>query len=64
MKQALQLKEKIEAEFKPKEVIITDVYPADGINIGPGLMSAYYFGTKISEGLVNEKEIMAEALAK
>jgi hypothetical protein len=23
-----------------------------------------YFGTKISEGLVNEKEIMAEALAK
>ena len=64
MKQALMLKERIKATFKPKEVIITDVYPADGINIGPGLMSAYYFGTKISEGLVEEKKIMDGILAK
>ena len=64
MKQALAYKEKIEQTLKPKEVIITDVFPADGINIGPGLMSAYYFGTKISEGLVEEKKIMSEILGK
>lgn len=64
MKQAMALKARIEETFKPKEVIITDVYPADGINIGPGLMSAYYFGTKISEGLETEKSIMNEILAK
>ena len=64
MKQALAFKEKIEQTLKPKEVIITDVFPADGINIGPGLMSAYYFGTKISEGLVEEKKIMSEILGK
>jgi len=64
MKQALILKDKIETTFKPKEVIITDVYPADGINIGPGLMSAYYFGKTISEGLVEEKKIMDQILAK
>ena len=43
---------------------MTDVYPADGINIGPGLMNAVYFGTKISEGLVNEKKIFAEITSK
>ena len=64
MKQALALKARIKETFKPSEVIITDVYPADGINIGPGLMSAYYFGTKISEGLEKEKAIMNEILAK
>ena len=64
LKQATALKARIEETFKPKEVIITDVFPADGINIGPGLMSAYYFGTKISEGLEKEKEIMNEILAK
>ena len=64
LKQALLFKEKIQAELNPKEIIMTDVYPADGINIGPGLMNAVYFGTKISEGLVNEKKIFAEITSK
>ena len=48
MKQALELKQKIEERFKPKEVIINDVMPQNGINIGPGLCAAYYFGKEIS----------------
>jgi len=63
-KQANILKEEIIKEFKPKEVIITKVYVQDAINIGPGLMNAVYFGTKISEGLVEEKKIFSEITGK
>ena len=34
----------IEENFHPKAVIINDVFPMSGINIGPGLMAAYYVG--------------------
>lgn len=54
---ACKYKELIEERFHPKAVIIKDVYPNCGINIGPGLMAAYYIGTPISEGLAKEKEI-------
>lgn len=64
LKQTLAFKERIEKEIKPKEIIMTDVYPADGINIGPGLMIAVYMGTKISEGLVEEKKLFEEITAK
>ena len=64
MKQALEFKKLIEAEVKPKEVIITEVFQSNGVNVGPGLMCGYYFGTKISEGLVKEREIMAEITGK
>ena len=41
MKQALEFKGRIEKEVKPKSVIIMDVFHADGINEGPGLMLAF-----------------------
>lgn len=63
-KRAEQYKALIEERFGNKNVFIKDVYPADAINIGPGLMAAYYIGTPISEGLVTEREIMERALAK
>ena len=62
MKQALELKQKIEERFKPKEVIINDVMPQNGINIGPGLCAAYYFGKEISRDLSVEKEYCTQIL--
>lgn len=59
--QAKVLARLIEEKLKPKEVIISDIYPANGINIGPGLMAAYYFGTPISD-LAFETEVMKSIL--
>ena len=39
-----------------------DVFPMCGINIGPGLMAAYYMGTPISKGLVEETKIIEDCL--
>lgn len=64
LKRAETYKAMIEERFGNKNVYIKDVYPADAINIGPGLMAAYYIGKPISEGLVEERAIMEKALAK
>jgi len=47
----------IKEEIKPKEVILCNIYPINGINIGPGLFAAYYFGAEITD-LKREKEII------
>ncbi|MBQ9414240.1 MAG: DegV family protein [Clostridia bacterium] len=60
--QAEEYKRLIEEKFHPKEVLIRDVYPSCGINIGPGLMAAYYIGEPISEGLEKERAIMEKYL--
>ena len=41
---------------------ILDVFPGSGINIGPGLMAAYYMGKPISEELKEEKELINKLL--
>lgn len=64
MKQALELKDKIIERFHPKEVIINDVHPQNGINIGPGLCAAYYFGSEISKDLSIEKEYITQIINK
>ncbi|MGN1104064.1 MAG: DegV family protein [Candidatus Coproplasma sp.] len=64
LKQAQAYKAMIEERFHPKEVIITDVYAADGINVGPGLMAAYYIGKPISKGLVEERALIEKLLSK
>lgn len=61
-KQAEKYKQMIEEKFHPLEVAVKDVYPSCGINIGPGLMAAYYVGTPISEDLEFEKKIVSESL--
>ena len=63
-KQAQYYKEQIEARFSPKAVYVVDVFPNSGINVGPGLMAAYYFGKPISDGLVEEKKAIAEIINK
>lgn len=61
-KQAEAYKAMIEERFKPKAVYVNSVYPASGVNVGPGLMAAYYLGKPISEGLTEEKSIIEELL--
>lgn len=56
--QAEEFKKLIEEKFHPKAIYINDVFPPCGINIGPGLMAAYYIGTPISENLTVEKGII------
>ena len=62
-KQAEALAKLIEESIKPKEVIVCSIYPISGINVGPGLIAAYYFGTEITN-LKREKEIMNEIISK
>ena len=56
--QAEEFKKMIEEKFHPVSVRIVDVFPPCGVNIGPGLMAAYYRGTPISKGLEKEREIL------
>ena len=63
MPQAEKYRELIQERFHPKEIFINDVFPSCGINIGPGLMAAYYMGKPISRDLSEEKAIIEQALA-
>ena len=56
--QAEEYKSMIEERFHPKAVYINDVFPSCGINIGPGLMAAYYVGKPISKDLSDERAIL------
>jgi DegV family protein with EDD domain len=59
---AMTLKEKLESELKPKEVLVSDAYSASGTNIGPGMVGVYFLGDEVSEELAVEKEIMARVM--
>ena len=61
--QAEKFRDMIMERFHPKEIFINDVFPSCGINIGPGLMAAYYMGKPISKDLSEEKAIIEQALA-
>ena len=51
----------IDERFHPKEIYVSDVFAMNGINVGPGLMAAYYTGKPISKDLSEEKKILEEA---
>jgi DegV family protein with EDD domain len=53
----------IKEQIKPREVIICNIYPMNGVNIAPGLCAAYYLGTEITD-LSFEKEIINEVISK
>lgn len=61
-KQAEKYKNLIIEKFHPKGAYVCDVYSNCGINIGPGLMAAYYYGKPISKGLTEESAVMKELL--
>ena len=62
-KEAEEYRGMIEARFHPKAVVIKDVHPLCGINIGPGLMAAYYIGKPITHGLDTERGILEAFLS-
>ena len=62
--QAEQYKKMIEDRFHPKAVYINDVFPFCGINIGPGLMAAYYMGKPISDDLSAERALIEKFIAE
>ncbi|MGI6264439.1 MAG: DegV family protein [Acutalibacteraceae bacterium] len=59
--QAEEYKRLIEERFHPKAVYINDVHTACGVNVGPGLMAAYYCGKPISKDLEEERAILEQA---
>ncbi|MBQ5364480.1 MAG: DegV family protein [Spirochaetales bacterium] len=63
-KQALEFRDLIEQRIKPGKLLMTTVFPSCGINIGPGLMAAYYYGKPVSQNLEEEKKLFAELSAK
>lgn len=62
-KQAEVFKQMIEDRFHPKAVYVNDVYSNCSINVGPGLMAAYYYGKPISKGLVEETAAFNDIVA-
>jgi len=62
-KQTEKLAELIREHVKPKEVIVCNIYPFSGINAGPGVIAAFYFGTEITD-LKLEKEIIDDIISK
>jgi len=61
--QAENLAKMIKEQIKPKEVVICNIYPMNGVNVGPGLCAAYYLGTETTD-LSYEKEIMNEVISR
>ena len=59
--QAEKFRAMIDERFHPKEIYVSDVFAMNGINVGPGLMAAYYTGKPISKDLSEEKKILEEA---
>ena len=57
---ANMLKEAILKEIPVKEVIMITCGPSTGVNVGPGLYAAFYYGKEISEGNKEEIAIMKE----
>ena len=58
--QAEELKKEIEAAFAGNNitVIMNRVGQSDGVNIGPGLVAAFYLGNKTSVGCEEERKIL------
>ncbi len=63
-KQAEAFKIMVEEQFHPRAVYICDVFPSNGVNIGPGLMAAYYVGAPITQGLEKEKALIEKLIAE
>ena len=62
--QAEKFRDLIRERFHAKEIFINDVFPSCGINIGPGLMAAYYVGKPISADLSEERAVIEKAIAQ
>ena len=64
LKQAEELIEYVRRELKPKDIIFSEIYALNSINIGPGLAAVYFMGKPITEDLAYEKELIDNILKK
>lgn len=62
--QALKLKELIETNFAPKEILMLVVSQTCGASIGPGMANVFFMGPEITEGLAEESRILNEIIGK
>lgn len=62
-KEATFLKEEIEKQINPKEIIVSYVDQTCGANIGPGLCAAFFFGKKITDDLEEERNLLNSLVA-
>lgn len=58
------LAEELRRTLNPKDIIISHIGMSCGASIGPGLYAAYYLGKPISDGAVDEKNIMETILKR
>ncbi len=63
LKEAEEYKKLISERLQVKDILIKDVFPFCGINIGPGLMAAYYVGKPISKDLQDERNMFEEIIS-
>lgn len=54
----------IEEKFHPRKIVKSFVFPSCGVNIGPGLMAAFYMGKPITDDLKEETELMNKILGE
>lgn len=59
---AVQLKELLEAQLQPGQVLLSDSFSASGTNIGPGMIGVYFLGEPITENNTVEKETLTRLL--
>ncbi len=62
--QWLQIQELVRENFPTAEIIPTTVNMANGSSIGPGMVTVFYMGKEISEGLVEETKLLEEIKSK
>ncbi|MBP3413708.1 MAG: DegV family protein [Clostridia bacterium] len=62
--QAMHLRDLIEKEFSPKEIIMTQVNMSCSPAIGPGMVVAFFMGDNVTEGLTEETKVMNDILGK
>ncbi len=55
------LRERIQNELHPKEILMTNVFPNGcGVSLGPGYFAVNYRGTPASDNMENEKRLFRE----
>jgi DegV family protein with EDD domain len=63
-KQAETYKQMIKERFSPRAIYETEVFCGCGLNMGPGVMCAYYFGKPLSKNLEEERKLLQELIEK
>lgn len=62
--QALKMKELVEENFHPKEILMLVVSQTCGASIGPGMVNVFFMGPETSEGLAEETKVLNEIMGK